>query len=346
MLQMLKMNCICRSNCLRIFIQGLTELHPRSNQYNSPIAFGHAHTRQPTRLFSSAAVANYPRQRWRTDRNETPAGTKDNAHDASNTGAADVMAKDLLSLPESVFARDFEAAKQNGAILIYNPESIESLNANLRHTKTPVRKDKSERNSVRPYVQARSQLEHRPKQPNTSSQLKRLKIIKEDVKTKSPFEERKPWKPHWQIQKEALKEKFPEGWQPRKRLSPDALDGIRQLHQQFPQQYTTEVLARHFEVSPEAIRRILKSKWTPSSEEEMDRQRRWFNRGKGIWSHMAELGKKPPVKWRREGIVRDPKWNEKRGPRTEWPYVPRRDEQPEETDRVESVQRRLSGSFL
>ena len=109
---------------------------------------------------------------------------------------------------------------------------------------------------------------------------------------------------HWQIQKQALKEKFPEGWNPRKKLSPDALDGIRALNQQFPDVYTTTVLAKRFEVSPEAIRRILKSKWKPSSEEEEERQERWFNRGKQVWSRWAELGKRPPTKWRQEGIDR------------------------------------------
>jgi len=117
----------------------------------------------------------------------------------------------------------------------------------------------------------------------------------------------------WKVQKAALKEKFPEGWQPRKKLSPDALAGIRALHAEFPEIYTTEELASKFEVSAESIRRILRSKWMPSADEEMDRQERWFNRGKKVWSRWAELGKKPPRRWRAEGIVRDPIWNEKRG---------------------------------
>lgn len=118
-----------------------------------------------------------------------------------------------------------------------------------------------------------------------------------------------PKKEPWTLQKAALEEKFPEGWLPRKRLSPDALIGIRALHEQFPEEYTTEELAKRFEVSPEAIRRILKSKWTPSPEEELDRQERWFSRGKQVWTRWAELGKKPPRRWRAEGIVRKPYWN-------------------------------------
>ncbi|KAL8798092.1 MAG: hypothetical protein Q9182_006960 [Xanthomendoza sp. 2 TL-2023] len=103
----------------------------------------------------------------------------------------------------------------------------------------------------------------------------------------------------WQIQKAALVSKFGStGWVPRKRLSPDALDGIRALHAQFPEKYTTPVLASQFEVSPDAIRRILKSKWRPSDEEVTSRRQRWDKRGERIWGQMAMLGIKPPKAWR------------------------------------------------
>ncbi len=107
----------------------------------------------------------------------------------------------------------------------------------------------------------------------------------------------------WQIQKAALQRKFGnKKWQPRKRLSPDAIEGIRALHAQFPDRYTTPILAHQFEVSPEAIRRILKSKWRPSAEEAEKRNARWDRRGEKIWSQMVELGVKPPKKWREMGI--------------------------------------------
>lgn len=114
----------------------------------------------------------------------------------------------------------------------------------------------------------------------------------------------------WQQQKAALKEKFPEGWQPRKRLSPDALAGIRALNAQFPDVYTTDALADKFQVSSEAVRRILKSNWRPSVVEEEDRQQRWFRRGKQVWEQKAALGIKPPQRWRMEGIARDPGYHE------------------------------------
>jgi hypothetical protein len=88
--------------------------------------------------------------------------------------------------------------------------------------------------------------------------------------------------------------------------------GIRALHAQFPNEYNTETLAEKFAVSPEAIRRILKSKWTPSPEEEIERQERWFRRGKSVWGRYAEMGMKPPLKWRREGVARDPSYHENR----------------------------------
>ena len=107
----------------------------------------------------------------------------------------------------------------------------------------------------------------------------------------------------WQVQKKALGEKFGEtGWQPRKRLSPDALDGIRALHSQYPEDYSTSKLADQFKVSPEAIRRILKSKWRPSEVEDASRRDRWQKRGEAIWSQMVELGVKPPKKWREMGV--------------------------------------------
>lgn len=103
----------------------------------------------------------------------------------------------------------------------------------------------------------------------------------------------------WQIQKHALKEKFgTTGWQPRKRLSPDAMEGIRSLHAQDPTKFSTAFLSGQFTVSPEAIRRILKSKWRPTEEEEEDRRARWQRRGENIWTQKAAEGIKPPKKWR------------------------------------------------
>jgi hypothetical protein len=100
----------------------------------------------------------------------------------------------------------------------------------------------------------------------------------------------------WRIQKAALNEKFKEGWSPPKKLSPDALDGIRHLHATAPDKFTTPVLAQHFEMSPEAIRRILKSKWQPTEDERAERRERWDKRRDRIWSQMTQLGLRPKQK--------------------------------------------------
>jgi len=132
-----------------------------------------------------------------------------------------------------------------------------------------------------------------------------------------------PQKEPWQVQKAAMKEKFPDGWNPMKRLSPDAMAGIRALHQQMPEKYTSWVLADHFKVSPEAIRRILKSKWSPDADTQMDREMRWFRRGERVWSRYAELGVKPPRKWRDEGIGKGkPEWLKKRQQQQEPRVIP------------------------
>jgi Neugrin len=101
-------------------------------------------------------------------------------------------------------------------------------------------------------------------------------------------------KEEWQIQKQALQKKFGEtGWNPRKKLSPDTIEGIRALHGQYPDKYTTAVLADEFKVSAEAIRRILKSKWRPDSEKMEERRERWARRHDRIWDQQAELGLRP-----------------------------------------------------
>jgi hypothetical protein len=115
----------------------------------------------------------------------------------------------------------------------------------------------------------------------------------------------RPERPSWQIQKAALKEKLNgEAWNPRKKLSPDTMEGIRHLHSTQPERFTTPVLSEHFKVSPEAIRRILKSKWQPSDEEHEERMQRWDKRGERIWSNLVEMGVKPPKRWRDMGVGR------------------------------------------
>ena len=140
------------------------------------------------------------------------------------------------------------------------------------------------------------------KKAEVSSTTRRPKAAESNhTSVESDYRHREPW----QIQKSALKAKFgPSGWSPRKRLSPDAIEGIRALHAQYPDKYPTPVLADQFQVSSEAVRRILKSKWRANEEEESERRQRWDKRGAAIWSRLVEIGIKPPKKWRDMGIGR------------------------------------------
>ncbi|KEQ93135.1 hypothetical protein AUEXF2481DRAFT_31589 [Aureobasidium subglaciale EXF-2481] len=129
------------------------------------------------------------------------------------------------------------------------------------------------------------------------------KLVEQQAAAKEAQKERNRNKERWQVEKAVLQEKFGEqGWNPRKRISPDALAGIRSLHAKSPETFSTPVLADHFKIPPEAIRRILKSKWQPNEEEAEERRERWEKRGEKKWSEMAEQGIKPPKKWRERGV--------------------------------------------
>ncbi len=132
-----------------------------------------------------------------------------------------------------------------------------------------------------------------------------------------------PKREAWMVEKDIRKEKYPNGYKPMKRLSPDAMAGIRALHAQMPDVYTVPALSKEFEISMEAIQRILKSSWRPNSEEESDRMRRWQKRGESVWSRWAELGVKPPRPWRELGIGNGkPEWLLRKQATYEQPPLP------------------------
>ncbi|KAI2642212.1 hypothetical protein GGS21DRAFT_487069 [Xylaria nigripes] len=350
------MGCVCRAKSLRIFVQSLTDLRVASpvtsrsaqlNHFRLLATFSRAQARQPTRLFSSASAVYSPRQRSRViaDKAAEDRAVEEVRNASVNTVANEPGHKTTATPALLASDKDIEKAKHEGAIFDFSPESIDSLVMNLDGMSIAGKNPASDKHdNVDPNT--KSERQGREKPPVGSSQLKRRKLLKGDAKSRSKSDKEKitPREP-WKIQKWALKDKFPEGWRPRKRLSPDAIEGIRALHWQFPEMYPLPVLSQQFKVSPDAIRRILKSKWKPKASEEEDRQGRWFKRGINIWSQMAELGMKPPRRWRKEGVVRKPYWNKKRGPRTEYPYVPSR-EPPVPPQPTESAQRKLSGTLL
>ncbi|KAI2632052.1 hypothetical protein GGR54DRAFT_15412 [Hypoxylon sp. NC1633] len=311
------MGCSCRTASLRIFLQSLTEFRVSNTtittatqriQARCPrIDTGYRPQCVSSRPYSTTAAIRVHQQTSSglASRSEGAAISSESAkQDPASDAAADGPSAPVLQASPG----DLDRARRDGAVLEYSPESIDSIvadvNKSLKRRLTPRHKQ------AEPPVYPEADPDLDSASPAGSSKLKRLKIIKEDEEIDDDDTWTPPEKEQWMVQKSALKGKFPGGWSPRKRLSPDALDGIRALHSQFPEDYTTEVLAEKFEVSAEAIRRILRSKWTPSTDEEISRQERWFNRGKNIWSQMAALGKKPPRRWRKEGIVREHHWNE------------------------------------
>ncbi|KAI1846462.1 hypothetical protein JX266_007359 [Neoarthrinium moseri] len=328
------MTCTCRASSLRIFVQSLTRIPlshslPRSTPRPDPRLPGASTQLGRARPFTAASAVYYPRQTWRAP------GAGRAAPSGLHEQSGPVVAADAD-------AGQLEKAKTDKAVFEFSPDAIDALAAELGQT--PKQQADPSGHHGGPRHKPDGSARRKPELP-ASSKLRRSKIMPPNIKrTWEQSDLPAPKKEPWMIQKEALRTKFPDGWNPRKRLSPDALEGIRALHTQYPEEYTTEKLSQKFEVSPEVIRRILRAKWRPTADQEEKRMERWFNRGKNIWSQMAELGTKPPKKWREEGIVRDPSWNVKRGPRTEYPYAPRK-KAPEPEDE-ESTQRKLGEGLL
>jgi hypothetical protein len=97
------------------------------------------------------------------------------------------------------------------------------------------------------------------------------------------------------LHRKSIQKDFPVGWSPPRKLSHEAMDGLRQLHRFDPETFSTPVLAEKFRISPEAVRRILKSKWDPTREQrvkfaERERQERGaFNRTSRMEERMRAL---------------------------------------------------------
>lgn len=94
-----------------------------------------------------------------------------------------------------------------------------------------------------------------------------------------------PTPEEWRRHREKIKEVFPDGWNPTRKVSRDAMDGLRSLHAFDKDTFSCAVLADKFKISPEAVRRILRSKWEPSREKRAqlaERERRsreeWISR--------------------------------------------------------------------
>lgn len=90
--------------------------------------------------------------------------------------------------------------------------------------------------------------------------------------TPPPHLRRPPEKPtphEFKAHREVMRKAFPGGWSPPRKLSREAMEGVRQLYRLDPEKFSTPMLAEKFRISPEAVRRILKSKWEPPREKRL-----------------------------------------------------------------------------
>jgi hypothetical protein len=110
--------------------------------------------------------------------------------------------------------------------------------------------------------------------------------------------------PAWKTRKKLTKERLGgDGWNPTRKLSPSTIEGIRALYEAYGEHVDLRALSKQFDVSFEAMRRIVKSKsWKPTEDEQEKRQKRWEARGERIWTKLAEKGVRPPSKWRKMGV--------------------------------------------
>ena len=146
--------------------------------------------------------------------------------------------------------------------------------------------------------------------PTLVSEEPEVKEEEEDTKnaryqTDNYTPESNPTPMHWAKHRASMKEKFPGGWAPPHKLSRAAMDGLRALHAHEPETFTTPVLADKFRISPEAVRRILRSKWEPTKEQRdrlLERERRFRQDRTRPMSSTTGRGVGP----------KEPKWKKKK----------------------------------
>lgn len=78
--------------------------------------------------------------------------------------------------------------------------------------------------------------------------------------------------PEWEKRERSLIKRYGQ-WNPTRKLSRQQIQDIRDLKEQLPHLKTID-FANHLKISPEAIRRVLKSKWVPNDQEEEELRER------------------------------------------------------------------------
>ncbi|KAG6811404.1 hypothetical protein H0H92_007597 [Tricholoma furcatifolium] len=104
--------------------------------------------------------------------------------------------------------------------------------------------------------------------------------------------------------KETIKKNFPTGWAPPRKLSREAMEGVRQMHRLDPGKFNTPFLAEKFKISPEAVRRILKSRWEPPREKRLKLAER-EREAKREYRSLSRLRERMETRAVHESLARD-----------------------------------------
>lgn len=142
-------------------------------------------------------------------------------------------------------------------------EKNESEKLGIQRTVEEIRKDEIVRKRIEKRLRERRERDKDKelrKWDNMISSKQEPELEQEEVEEDT--------RPDWKKHKEAIKERFPGGWAPPKRISREAMDLLRTAHKVDPETNSVPVLSQRFKISPEAVRRVLKSRF------ELDRNER------------------------------------------------------------------------
>ena len=174
---------------------------------------------------------------------------------------------------------ELRAAKREALDLAWEWDRQVAVKSGIERTERELRKDaivlrRLERRRIEKLEQAQRDAED--KERKEREELDALIRAREAQKAAEAEEAAARLKraPEWKKHQVALREQFPSGWAPPKRLSREAMDLVRTMHAANPSLYSTAALAAQFKVSPEAIRRILKSRFEMSKHEADRREAR------------------------------------------------------------------------
>lgn len=155
------------------------------------------------------------------------------------------------------------------------PRIPRSTYSNFKGRQHSSRDESDEHERDRPF---RTQYQdNRPRAPqSTSLQLKSHKLSSWDKSNEHNTvpksfpprgRDRPPPTPHeYRAHRATIKRMYPEGWAPPRTISREAMETLREMNKRDPVHFRVPVLAAKFKISPEAVSRILKSKWQPSPE--------------------------------------------------------------------------------